>query len=490
MTESQISQSQIRRKLELKQELTEEEYYFYCNMRYTDKINMRFEYERINYPSDLVNLFFKNLGIILLYLSMNQVEKLRLSLGTISRDFFECTDLISLLNAAVSPLFNTKKYKKTDEEAHDAAVKAQAAAKTKATEKAKAFAECMAAKANVVSSIAAKAEFLKSVADKATDEAEFLKSVADKATDEATDEARDANHKARDANHKAKDANDKARDANDKARVVKTSTDEKYKGTGQIRLFSGEFNGMILERKRYTMDKNEKPNSKFKCCIEKYDPTHLKLAEAILEVAIFILQNLLPRSVDDEESYKQSLRRIGIIDEKSVKKLASVRSRDIDELRHLSSKIKAFFRNGIMKKRSIPPKPKAFHQDVVNCLTGNQDFMNFIWNTCDECQRPVDHLGLWPLVVRCTECGGECPILGEPTPAQVSDHLQALATELIDAKISFGEPAEKIANVLLENGVSQLSELFVLGEETFASIVKNIGFNELQVLKLSAFRKK
>jgi hypothetical protein len=118
--------------------------------------------------------------------------------------------------------------------------------------------------------------------------------------------------------------------------------------------------------------------------------------------------------------------------------------------------------------------------------------MRFLWNTCDTCQKRVNHLGIWRTAVRCTECGGECPIVLEPTasPAQASDPVRALATELIDATISFGERAEKIARMFLQNGVSQLSQLSVLGEETFNSIVEMIGLNELQVLNLSAFRKK
>jgi hypothetical protein len=387
-----------------------------------DKVKLRLKYELKQCKSGPLNLFFQNIAVICPRLSSNQMEKLRRSFGTIHRDFFERTNFIQLLNAAVSPLFNTQKYKKTVEEAQAAADEAQAAAKTKNTDEANAFAECMAAK----------------------------------------------------------------------ARVVETSTDKKYKGTGQIMLFSGDFDGMILERKRYTVDKTEKRFSKFKCCIEKYDPAHLKLAEAILKVAIFILQVLLPpASVYDKERYKQHLHDIGICED-AVDELEYDRYRYIDEFRHLSYKIEAFFRNGMINKLSVPPKPKAFHQDVVNCLKENQDFMKFLCNTCDECQRPVDHLGLCRREVRCTECGGECPILREPTPApaQASDPLRALATELIDATISFGPDAEQFARNFLGKGIFQLSELSFLGEETFASIVKEIGLNEVQVFKLSSFRKK
>jgi hypothetical protein len=491
---SEIPESQeelkrkLKRKLELKEELSKDEYYFYCHhFSYDEKVMLRIEYEQTNYKSGLVNSFFNNLGIILPYLSMNQVEKLRTSLGTINRDFFECTDFISLLSAAVSPLFNTKKYKRTNKEAHDEAVKAQAAAETNATDEAKAFAEYMAAKANVGKAAADKAAFLKSIADKAKAAADKAKAAAEaNATDESKAFAKSMFDIFWKANHDSQHANREAE------YIVKANT-KAEQGNPQIMLFSGEFDGLILENKRYTMDKKQKPYSKFKYCIDKYDPTHLKLAEAILEVAIFILQDLLPPvSVYDEERYKLHLRDIGICDEKSVDELEYDRSRYIDELRNLSYKIKTFFRNGMLNKRSVPPKPKAFHQEVFNSLNANESFMIFLWNTCDTCQKRVDHLEIWRTAVRCTVCGGECPIVLEPTasPAQTSDPVRALATELIDARISFGEQAEKIARMFLQNGVYQLSQLSVLGEETFNSIVEMIGLNEVQVLNLSPFRKK
>ena len=272
---------------------------------------------------------------------------------------------------------------------------------------------------------------------------------------------------------------------------------EAYRGTTQINLFSDEFDRRPLLKKSFTFlvkNGSQFDVKHYKIYNCKYDLEHLKLADAIINVYIFVLEVLLPRSVDDEESYKQSLRTVGIIDEKSVEKLADVRS-DQDKVKimtELSLKIKTFFRNGMLNKLSVPPMPKAFHQEVFDSLNKNESFMRFLWNTCDTCHKRVNHLGIWRTAVRCTECGGELPIVLEPTasPAQASDPVRALATELIDAKISFGERAEKIARMFLQNGVSQLSQLSVLGEETFNSIVEMIGLNELQVLNLSAFRKK
>lgn len=69
-------------------------------------------------------------------------------------------------------------------------------------------------------------------------------------------------------------------------------------------------------------------------------------------------------------------------------------------------------------------------------------------------------------------------------PAQASDPLQSLATELIDAQVSFGEQAQKIAKRLLENGVFHLSELLVLNQSEFESLVQELQLNTFQVQKL------
>jgi hypothetical protein len=87
---------------------------------------------------------------------------------------------------------------------------------------------------------------------------------------------------------------------------------------------------------------------------------------------------------------------------------------------------------------------------------------------CDVCNKKV-----------CT-CDEETP----SEPVQASDPLQALATELIDAKISFREQAHQIASVLLENGVFELSNLSVLKPSEFDSLVETLHLNTIQVQKL------
>jgi hypothetical protein len=173
-------------------------------------------------------------------------------------------------------------------------------------------------------------------------------------------------------------------------------TFEKYR-----KLESGEFSlnpdrtKRVVAIKRYTCE---------------YNREHLTIALAILEVSIFILDDLLPVWMNDEE-YNQSLHSIGISDEKSIKFLCGNRCVNRQVLLYFSLKIKRFFRVGILRKRSVTPMPKAFHQEVYESLTQNQKFMLFLWNTCDTCQRKVNHGGFWRPEVKCKRCGGECEIL-------------------------------------------------------------------------------
>lgn len=361
----------------LKKELSDSEHEFYhSSLSDLKKVGLRIQYQLTRYSSSQLKWFFENIAVIYPHLSLNQMEKLRLSFGSIDEDFFKGSKFDEFLKAITSPLFISEHRKA-----------------------------------------------------------------------------------------------------------------EAYRRTTQINLFSDEFDRQQLLKKSFlvlpkTGGRFDVKHYKVYNC--KYDLKHLKLAIAILNLSIFIFEVLLPRSVDDEESYKQSVRTIGITDEKSVEKLAYERYRYIDEFRNLSLKIKTVFRNGILNKLSVPPKPKAFHQDVFNSLNANESFMRFLWETCDTCQKRVNHLGIWRTEVRCTGCGGECPIVLEPTtsPALVLNPLQALATELIDAKISFGEPAQKLANVLLENGVFQLSNMSVLNQSEFESLVQKLPLNPLQVEKL------
>jgi len=113
-----------------------------------------------------------------------------------------------------------------------------------------------------------------------------------------------------------------------------------------------------------------------------------------------------------------------------------------------------------------------------------------LWIDCDDTALfiPLDEY-----LSMCDICNEEVCSCDEETPSdpvQASDPLQALATELTKATISFGPKAEQFACKFLGKGIFQLSDLSCFGEETFASIVKEIGLNEVQVLKLSAFRKK
>jgi hypothetical protein len=190
-----------------------------------------------------------------------------------------------------------------------------------------------------------------------------------------------------------------------------------YHSNRQIKLFSNDFDQRTFDKYRRLSTGEFSTNSdgtkrvvaikRYSC---EYNREHLTIALAILEVSIFILEVLLPVWRNDEE-YKQSLRNIGISDEKSINYLCDVRRQNGRALLYFSLRIKSFFREGILRKQSVTPMPKAFHQEVYDSLTQNQDFMRFLWNTCDTCRRKVNHGGFWRPEVMCKECGGECEIL-------------------------------------------------------------------------------
>ena len=188
-----------------------------------------------------------------------------------------------------------------------------------------------------------------------------------------------------------------------------------YRSNRQIKLFSDEFDDRTFYKYRKLSTGEFSLNSdgtkrvvaikRYTC---EYDREHLTIALAILEVSIFFFEVLLPVWMNDEE-YNQSLRSIGI--SFGISFLCDVRRQNRRVLLHFSLKIKRFFREGILRKRSVTPMPKAFHQEVYESLTQNQEFMLFLWNTCDTCQRKVNHGGFWRPEVKCKGCGGECEIL-------------------------------------------------------------------------------
>lgn len=221
---------------------------------------------------------------------------------------------------------------------------------------------------------------------------------------------------------------------------------------------------------------------------------HIHTAIEVLELGKFFVELFLPRNISDIE-YISRLNDAGISDEaghKAIIDLLLVRRKTFlscQELVDVEVKFKEFFRNGY--------ETGFFCEDLREFISSNPNICTFLWYHCDICGKKIQSDTVNDEIRACTQCGGPCILLPEPTPAprptspaQASDPVRALATELIDARISFGERAEKIARMFLQNGVYQLSQLSVLGEETFNSIVEMIGLNELQVLNLSAFRKK
>lgn len=215
---------------------------------------------------------------------------------------------------------------------------------------------------------------------------------------------------------------------------------------------------------------------------------HIRTAIEILELGQLFVELFLPRNLSDFE-YISRLNDAGISAEaghKAIIDLLLVRRKTFlscQELVDVEVKFKEFFRGGY--------ETEWFCEDLLELVSSNPNICTFLWYHCDICGKKIQSDTVNDEIRACTHCGGPCILLPEPTPApiptspaQASDSLQSLATELIDAKISFGEPAQEIARKLLENGVSQLSELSVQNQSEFESLVQKLQLNTLQLQKL------
>ena len=215
---------------------------------------------------------------------------------------------------------------------------------------------------------------------------------------------------------------------------------------------------------------------------------HIDASIEILELGQLFVELFLPRILSDFE-YINRLNDAGISDEaghKAIIDFLLVRRKTFlssQGLVDVEVKFKEFFRDGY--------ETGFFCKVLREFISSNPNICTFLWYHCDICGKKIKNDTVNDETRACTDCGGPCVLLPELTPsprptspAQASDSLQALATEITTAKISFGEPAQKIANVLLENGVSQLSELSVLNQSEFESLVQKLQLNTLQLQKL------
>lgn len=228
----------------------------------------------------------------------------------------------------------------------------------------------------------------------------------------------------------------------------------------------------------------EKHPHSLKLYYDNYQQEHVNTAMEVLELGQLIVELFLPRNISDFD-YIVRLNDAGISSEaghKEIIDLLLVRRKTFlscQELVDVEVKFKEFFRDGY--------ETRFFCEDLREFVSSNPNICTFLWYHCDICGNKIQTDRVNDEIRACTHCGGPCILLPEltPSPAQASDPLQSLATELIDAQVSFGEQAQKIANVLLKNGVFQLSDLSFLEQSEFESIVQELQLNTLQVQKLS-----
>ena len=220
-----------------------------------------------------------------------------------------------------------------------------------------------------------------------------------------------------------------------------------------------------------------------------HEQEHVDTAMEVLELGKFFVELFLPRNISEFE-YISRLNDAGISNEaghKAIIDLLLVHREtflNCQKLVDVEVKFKEFFRNGY--------ETGFFCEVLREIISSNPNICTFLWYHCDICGKKIQTDRVNDEIRACTHCGGPCVLLPEPTPAprptssaQASDPLQALASQLTTATISFGEPAQEIAQKLLENGVCQLSQLLDLEQSEFESIVKELQLNTLQVQKLS-----
>jgi len=219
-----------------------------------------------------------------------------------------------------------------------------------------------------------------------------------------------------------------------------------------------------------------------------FQQEHVNTAIEVLELGQLIVELFLPRNLSDDE-YISRLNDAGISSEAGHKEIIDLlldrrKKFCCQELVDVEVKFKEFFRNGY--------ETEYFSENLREFVSSNPNICTFLWYHCDICGKKIQNDTVNDEIRACTQCGGPCILLPEPTPApkstspaHASDPLQALAAELITAQISFGEPAQEISRKLLENGVFQLSDLLRLKQSEFESLVQKLQLNPLQVQKLS-----
>lgn len=214
---------------------------------------------------------------------------------------------------------------------------------------------------------------------------------------------------------------------------------------------------------------------------------HIDTAMEVLELGQLFVELFLPRNLSDFE-YVSRLNDAGISDEAGHKAIIDLLVRrktflSCQELVDVEVKFKEFFRDRY--------ETGFFCEVLREFISSNPNICTFLWYHCDICGKKIQSHTVNDEIRACTHCGGPCVLLPELTPAprptspaQASDPLQSLATEITTAQISFGKQAQEIAQKLLENGVFQLSDLSSLQQHELDSLVQKLNLNSVQCQKL------
>jgi hypothetical protein len=194
------------------------------------------------------------------------------------------------------------------------------------------------------------------------------------------------------------------------------------------------------------------------------------LASRMLDVGRSMLWIFFPRNISKED-YERKIRGDGIPNPVVHELLGMWNHYPAEQIFGLEKSFKINFRD------MLEGVGYRFDDESLEILRSNPSMMPFLYQHCDVCGVRISE-GVNPdTICKCDTCKGTS--FSAPT----SDvHLLARAIE--SCKISVGERAIEIAQLLMRDGVFHLSDLKHLNEQEFSSTIEKLKLNTMQVQRL------
>lgn len=203
------------------------------------------------------------------------------------------------------------------------------------------------------------------------------------------------------------------------------------------------------------------------------------LASRMLDVGRSMLWIFFPRNISKED-YERKIREDGIPITVVHELLGMWNHYPAEQIFDLELSFKIKFRDIIEGVDMY-----LVVDESLEILKRNPCMMPFLYHHCDVCGVRISEEVNPDTVRKCDTCKGPCSTVSGPSKTPTSD-INSLATEIESCKISVGERAIEIAQLLMRDGVFHLSDLRRLNEQEFSSTIEKLKLNSLQVQKLVA----